>query len=425
MTGVDFVLRNCGEVVTPLGRAMQRGAALRRLHVVRDAIVAARDGVIVAVGPARDVEPTLRLLPGCIERDAGGATVLPGFVDPHTHAVFTAPRCGDFAARLEGRTYQDIAAAGGGIHESVRALRACDPESLVTLAVPRLQRMLAHGTTLLEIKSGYGLTLEDELKILAVVHRLMDQTPQTLVPTFLGAHEIPPEYRQRRGAYVEEVVQRMLPAAARLAEFNDVFCEPSVFSVEESEKILRAGRTHGLVPKVHADELEASGGAELACRVGAISADHLLHVSDAGMSALAASDTVAVLLPGTSVGLGKRHFAPARKLVDAGAAVALATDFNPGSSHTASMQAVWALGCGLLQLTPAEGLAACTLNAAAALGRAATHGSLEVGKRCDVVVLHGRDWREVPFALGVNHVAHVIAGGRAVWSDPAAPGWGA
>jgi imidazolonepropionase len=423
MTDVDFVLGNCGELVTPVGRAARRGRTLGELVRVERAAVAARDGVIVAAGPEREVRRAVRLLPGGIERDARGASVLPGFVDPHTHAVFGAPRAAEYAARLAGRTYAEIAAAGGGIHSSVRDVRARSAAELVELAVPRLRRMLAHGTTTVEIKTGYGLTPADETKLLGVVQQLAARGPQTLVPTFLGAHEIPLEYRGgRRAAYVQCVVEEMLPAAARLAEFNDVFCEPTVFTLEESAAILRAGRAHGLRPKLHADELEPYGGAELACQLGAVSADHLIHVSDAGIAALAAAETVAVLLPATSFGLALSTYAPARRLVEAGAAVALATDFNPGSSYCESMQAVWSLACSLLRLTPAEALAACTLNAAAAVGRADRLGSLEVGKRCDLVVLHTNDWREVPYHFGVNNVREVVVGGRVAWTDPSDTG---
>ena len=421
MTDVDFVLRNCGELVTPVGREAQRGRRLGELRRVEGAALVARSGAIVAVGPERDVLRDVRRLSGCAEVDAGGRSVLPGFVDPHTHAVFGAARAAEYAARLEGKSYVDIAAAGGGIHASVRDVRGRSEDELVEISVPRLRRMLSHGTTTVEIKSGYGLRLEDELKMLRAVRRLVERVPQTLVPTFLGAHELPPEHRaspRGRRDYVRLLVEEMIPAAAPLAEFNDVFCEPSVFTLEESEEILRAGVAHGLRPKLHADEIEPYGGAELACRLEATSADHLMRVSERGVQALAQSRTVAVLLPGTSFGLALGEYAPARRLVEAGVAVALATDFNPGSCHCESMQAVLSLACSLLRLTPAEALVAATLNAAAAVGRAAQVGSLEPGKRCDLLVTHGRDYREVPFHFGVNNVRQVVAGGRLVWRDP-------
>jgi imidazolonepropionase len=416
MADASLLVRNCGEVATPVGTTALRGPALRDIRRIPNAAVLARDGTIVAVGPEREV---LRQAPSArLELDAEGGAVLPGFVDPHTHAIFGAPRAAEYAARLEGQSYTEIAAAGGGIHSSVRDVRARSEAELVEISVPRLQSMLAHGTTTVEIKSGYGLTTGDELKLLRAARRLGSRVPLEIVTTFMGAHEIPLEHRAERSVYVRQVIDEMLPAVAGLAEFNDVFCEPTVFTLEESEQILRAGMRHGLRPKLHADELAPYAGTELACRLGAVSADHLLHVSEAGLRALGASDTVAVLLPATSFGLAKGEYAPARQLVEAGAAIALATDFNPGSSYCESMQAVWSLACSMLRLLPAEGLAAATLNAAAALGRSDRIGSLEAGKRCDLVVTSVRDFRAVPYHFGANDVRHVVIGGRLVWTDP-------
>ena len=419
MADVDLLIRNCGEVVTAAGTTARRGVDLGRVERRTGAAVLARGARIVAVGPDREVTSQARA--ARTEIDAAGCSVLPGFVDPHTHAVFATPRAAEYAARIAGARYEEIAASGGGIHSSVRAVRALSEDALVEASLPRLAQLLVHGTTTLEIKSGYGLTLDDELKMLRAMRRLARRGPQEIVATFMGAHELPEEFRQRRADYLQLLTQEMIPAAASLAEFNDVFCEPSVFTLEESERILRAGAACGLRPKLHADELAPYGAAELACRLGAVSADHLMHVSAAGMRALAASDTVAVLLPATSFGLAKRDYAPARALVEAGAAIALATDFNPGSSHCPSMQAVWSLACSMLRLTPAEGLVASTLNAAAALGRAANIGSLEPGKRCDLVVLQVRDYREVPFTFGVNSVRQVVVAGRPVWTAPELP----
>ena len=414
----DLIVRNCSEIVTPVGTTALRGAAARRVQRIEGGALAAYQGLLVAVGPEPDVLRSLQRAPGAVELDARGASVIPGFVDPHTHAVFGRARAGDYVARLEGKTYAEIAAAGGGIHSSVRDLRARSEAELVELAVPRLGRMLQHGTTTVEIKTGYGLTLADELKVLSAIQALRRRVPQELVATFLGAHEIPLEYRARRAEYVQLVIEQMIPQVAPLAEFNDVFCEPSVFTLAESEAILRAGLAHGLVPKLHADELEPYGAAELACRLGAVSADHLMYVSDAGVRALAASDTVAVLLPATTFGLASTQWAPARRLLDAGAAVALATDFNPGSSYCESMQAVWSLACSMLRMTPDEALVAATLNSAAAVGRAGRTGSLEPGKRCDLALLQCSDYREVPYHFGVNNVHSVVVGGRVAWTDP-------
>ncbi len=414
---VDFLLFNCSEIVSPCDEGTpQRGAGFGRLQRVADAALVARDGVIVDWGRERDVLARIDKRPGCVEVDARRGAVIPGFVDPHTHALFGCARPAEYAARIEGKSYIEIAAAGGGIHASVRDLRARSEDDLVALAVPRLQRMLEHGTTTVEIKSGYGLTVEDELKSLRAIRRAAERVPMRVVVTFLGAHEIPQEFRTRRDAYVELVIEEMLPRVGEMAQFNDVFCEPSVFTLAESERILDAGRRHGLAPKLHADELESYGGTELACRIGAVSADHLIRVSEQGVTALAASRTVAVLLPGTSFGLALRDYAPARRLVDAGAIVALATDFNPGSSHCPSMQAIWSLACSVMRLTPDEALAASTLNAAFAVGLGNRVGSLEPGRPCDLVVTWGDDYREVPYHFGVNNARIVVTGGRVAWS---------
>jgi imidazolonepropionase len=417
VTGVDFLLFNCSEIVSPIGDQPRRGDELGRVRRIEHAALAACDGVIVACGAEREVLGKIERAPECVEVDARRGSVIPGLVDPHTHAIFGCARPAEYAARIAGKSYIEIAAAGGGIHSSVRDLRRRSEEELVRLTASRLRRMLAHGTTTVEIKSGYGLTLEDELKSLRVIQRAAAEVPMRVVPTFLGAHEIPAEYRERRADYVRLVVQEMLPQAAGLARFNDVFCEPSVFTLGESEEILRAGVRHGLAPKLHADELEAYGGAELACRLGATSADHLIRVSPGGIQALADSETAAVLLPGTSFGLAMRDYAPARELVQAGAIVALATDFNPGSSHCPSMQAIWSLACSMMRMTPDEALTACTLNAAFAIGEGENVGSLEPGRRCDLVVTQGNDYREVPYHFGVNNAAIVVTGGRVAWSE--------
>ncbi|HZL84987.1 MAG TPA: imidazolonepropionase [Candidatus Krumholzibacteria bacterium] len=418
MSAVDFVLYNCSEIVSPVGgRSAQRGQRLGDLRRVERAALVARAGAIVDWGPEDQVLRDCVKARDCLEVDARRRSVIPAFVDPHTHAVFGCVRAGEYADRIAGKSYRDIAAAGGGIHASVRDLRARSEDELVALTVERLWKLLAHGTTTVEIKSGYGLRLDDELKQLRAIQRAAAQVPIRVVSTFLGAHEIPLEFRTQRAEYVRLVVHEMLPQAVPLAEFNDVFCEPSVFTLAESEEILRAGMQLGLAPKLHADELETYGGAELACRLGAISADHLMAVSSAGIQALGASDTVAVLLPGTSFGLASRDYAPARMLVQSGAAVALATDFNPGSSHCPSMQAIWSLAGSMLRLTPAEGLVACTLNAAVAIRREAQVGSLEPGKRCDLVVTQGADYREVPYQFGVNNASVVVSEGKVVWSE--------
>jgi len=375
-------------------------------------------GRIVAVGPLRE----LRAAHAAFEEVEVSGVLYPGFVDCHTHAVFGAPRLDDHERRALGESYQVIAAAGGGILESVRDVRTHSEEELAAVTRARLAVLLAHGATTIEIKSGYGLDLESARKQLRVVRRLAAEPGPRLVPTFLGAHEVPPEHRARRGDYVRLLCEEMIPAVARegLARFCDVFCEPGVFSVPEARAILSAARAAGLGLKLHADELEGSGGAELAAELGAVSADHLAGVSEAGIRALAGSDTVAVLLPATMAFLGRPRQAPARRLIDAGAAVALASDFNPGSSPTVGLPYVMTLGVSQLGLRHAEALLAVTVNAAAALGLADERGQVAPGFAADVVACDVADWREAAYWVGANLVTAVWTAGLPCrhWAAP-------
>jgi imidazolonepropionase len=340
--------------------------------------------------------------------------LLPGFVDAHTHAVFAGARLGDHERRARGDDYKAIAAAGGGILSSMRDFRAATPDDLAVRTRRRLDHLLANGTTTVEVKSGYGLRTADERKALDVLRPLMGGRPD-VIPTFLGAHEVPPEFRPDRARYVRHVIDEMLPAVAAqgVARFCDVFCEPGVFSPAEARAILTAARAHGLAAKLHADELDGSGGAELAAELGAVSADHLAQISAAGIAALAAAPTVAVLLPGTMLFLGSSARAPARSLVDAGAAVALATDCNPGSAPGFSLPLVAMLGVSQLRLSPAEALMAITVNGAAAVGEAATRGQIAPGFRADLVLCAADDWREVVYWYGTSLVAQVWVEGTA------------
>jgi imidazolonepropionase len=345
----------------------------------------------------------------------------PGFVDCHTHAVFGAPRLDDQQRRALGEDYKAIAAAGGGILQSVQDTRARSEAELRAITRDRLLALRAHGSTTIEVKSGYGLDLDTERKQLRVVRDLVAEERLNLVPTFLGAHEVPPEYRARRAEYVRLLSDVMIPAIARdgLARCCDVFCEPGVFSVAEAREILLAARQHGLALKLHADELEGAGGAELAAELGALSADHLAAVSAAGIAALARSETVAVLLPATLLFLGKTRQAPARRLIEAGALVALATDFNPGTSPTVSLPFVMALGVSQLGLRHAEAVTAVTVNAAAALGLAADRGQIAPGFAADLVACDVADWREIAYWVGTNLVTAVWTGGLACPLPPA------
>lgn len=406
---MSLILTGIGELFTGLASdeaAVHTGEAL-----------AVEDGLVAATGPASELE---RRYPGAERFDCGGRVVTPGLVDSHTHAIFGRWRSDEYALRCRGVPYMEIARRGGGINASVRDLRARSEEELLDLARPRLLAMLEHGTTTLEVKSGYGLTTDDELKMLRVARRLGQTLPLDVVPTFLGAHEIPPEYRDRREDYVELLVQEMIPrvAAEGLATFCDVFMEPGVFTGAEARRILEAGLEHGLVPKLHADELEASGGAELGVALGAASADHLGAVSDAGIAALAGSDTVATLLPGTLFFLGRSRYAPARRLLDAGATLALATDFNPGSSTNPNLQLVLTIACSQMGMAPLESLAAATAGGARALRFSDGRGTLRPGAPADLVVWNVDACVDIAYRYGTNRVGAIFKDGRRVEPRP-------
>lgn len=386
--------------------------------VLKGAAVALARGRIAGVGPASELR---RRYPDAAVEDCAGGVLTPGLVDSHSHAVFGGWRAGEYALRARGVPYMEIARRGGGINASVRDLRARSEEDLVELALPRIAQCLELGTTTLEVKSGYGLATEHELKTLAAIERLRGLQPVALVATFLGAHEVPPEHRENRGRYLDLLLEEMIPAVAEqdVAGFCDVFCEPGVFTVEESRTILERGLEVGLTPKLHADELEGSGGAELAAELGAASADHLGAISEAGIAALAQSETVATLLPATLLFLGKPRYAPARRLLDTGATVALATDFNPGSSPTPSMPLVLTLACSQMGMDPLEALVAATAAGARALRLPEGHGTLTEGAPADVVLWDVADYREIPYHFGVNRVRRVWkAGAEVVRREP-------
>ena len=390
------------------------------VEVLKDAAILMEDGRIGAVGPYRELKPTADSRRPTADVVEVSGVLFPGFIDCHTHSVFAAPRLDDHARRAAGESYAAILAAGGGILESMRAVRTCGEDELADATAPRLLTQLWHGSTTIEVKSGYGLELQAELKQLRVVRRL-GTLPLALVPTFLGAHAVPPEFTTGRAEYVRLLCEEMIPAVARerLAAACDVFCEPGAFTPDETRTILTAAAGHGLALRLHADELENSGGAELAAALGAASADHLAAISPAGVTALGAAATIAVLLPATMVFLGRARQAPARALIAAGAAVALASDFNPGSSPTIGLPLVMALAVSQLGLSHAEAVIATTVNAAAVLGLAADRGQLAPGFRADVVACEVSDWREVAFWLGANRVSAVWTAGSACPPPPA------
>src|SRR2546423_8441800 len=404
---------NCSQLVTLAGPRRPRvGAEMRELSIIEDGAMLVRGETIERAGTRAEIEPLVGA--DCEVVDAGRRVVMPGFVDAHSHPVFAGNRADEFEMRAAGASYQEIAAAGGGIRSTVRRTREASEDELLASALQREEWFLRAGTTMVEAKSGYGLTVEDELKMLRVVRRLNSEGKIGYVPTFLGAHEVPEEYRARRAAYVELVTGEMLPRVASegLAEFCDVFCEEHVFTVGESRRVLEAARSFGLGLRIHADQLSHGGGAMLAAELKAKTADHLEHADAAGVAALKAAGVQPLLLPGSVYSLGSGRYPAARAMIEAGLAVVVATDFNPGSSPTPSMTMILSLASTQMKMTPAEGLTAATVNAAYSLNRGEQIGTLEAGKRADFVVHDCADYRELAYFFGVEHARAVFVGGR-------------
>jgi imidazolonepropionase len=407
---------NCSQLVTLKGPAHPRVfAEMRELSIIEDGAMLVCDGRIERVGVRSEIEPHVDAR--CEVLDAGGRVVLPGFVDAHAHPVFAGTRVDEYEERARGATYQEIAARGGGIKSTVRRTRAATLDQLVEAGRRYSEWFLRTGTTTVEAKSGYGLTLEDELKILRAIKRLDAEMPLSYVPTFLGAHDVPEEYSARREEYVALVIEEMLPrvASEKLAEYADVFCEERVFSLEESRKILTAARRLGLGLRIHADQLSLSGGARLAAELKAVTADHLEHTDAEGIAALKAAGVQPVLLPGSVYALGSARYPAARAMIDAGLALVLATDFNPGSSPTPSMPMVLSLATTHMKMTPAEALTAATVNAAYSVGRGGETGTLEPGKSADFVIHDCADYREIAYFFGLEHAHSVYRAGREVF----------
>ena len=403
---------NCAQLVTLAGPARPRvGPEMRELAIVSDGAMLTAGGRITQVGSREQIEPLVDA--DCEVIDAGGRVVLPGFVDAHTHPVFAGTRVGEFEERASGATYQEIAARGGGIQSTVRTTRAATLDELVTAGRRYADWFLRTGTTTVEAKSGYGLTLEDEPKILRAIKLLNSESALSYVPTFLGAHDVPPEYKSQREQYVSLLVDKMLPqvAAEKLAEYCDVFCEERVFTTGESRKILSAARAQGLGLRIHADQLSLSGGAKLAAELGTVTADHLEHTDAEGIAALRAGGVQPVLLPGSVYALGSNRYPAARAMIEAGLAVVLATDFNPGSSPTPAMTMILSLASTHMKMTPAESITAATINAAYTLNRGNEIGSLEPGKVADFVIHDVEDYRELAYFFGVEHPWQVFAAG--------------
>jgi imidazolonepropionase len=407
---MNLLIKNIRQLVTVAsnGKPFKAGKEMRELNVIENAAVLIENGIIQRVGPTNDVSaaPDIDVL------DASNRVALPGFVDSHTHTVFAGSRENEFAMRAEGRSYEEIAGAGGGILSTMSATRAATKKELLRSAGRRLNEMMKLGTTTVEMKSGYGLSAEAETKMLDVMHDLRRDHYMTVVPTFLGAHAFPPEFAEDRNGYVELITNKMLPyiGGRQLAVFCDVFCDEGYFDLHQTEQILLEAKRFGLVPKVHADQLRAIGGTELGIHLNAISVDHLEHLTAKGLEALKQSSTVATVLPGASFFLN-HPYAPARSIIDANIPLAIATDFNPGSSMSFSMPMMMTIACTQMKMTPEETIAACTLNGAAALGLSHETGSIEVGKQADIVLYDVPNYGYIPYHYGVNLAWKIIKNG--------------
>jgi len=411
-------LHSAAQLLTLAGPPVpRRGPALGELGIIRGGALLTSNGKIMRIGKTSQLAGEARRLKA-ESINCRGRVVMPGFVDSHTHLVFAGNRVDDYERRLRGATHEEIARAGGGIAFSARLLRGATKRYLVAHANRFLKEFAAHGTTTVEVKTGYGLDVANELKILEVIRYLRRISPLELVPTLLATHVLPLEYRGRAKVYVDLMTKKLLPTVARkrLAEFVDCFCDRGAFSVEDCRKLLSAGARLGLVPRVHAEQLSRTGASRMAVELGAASADHLDHVTDRDVRALANSAVVATLVPGANFHLGLCRFPPARRLIDAGAAVALATDFNPGTSPTLNMQFILSLACSAMRMTPAEAISAATINAAYSLGRADRLGSLEPGKQADVIVMDVSDYREIPYYFAWNHCVLTVKRGRVIHS---------
>ena len=412
-TQIDLIVKNARELLT-LSSSFKDESGL---GIIQNGAVAVKKGRIFWVGKTEEISGKFPLSRDGREMDATGKVAMPGLIDAHTHLIFAGSRENEFEQRIQGLSYQEIAGRGGGILSTVEATRHSSFDELLSLAKRRLDWMLVKGVTTVEAKSGYGLSLQDEIKILRVMKALQESHPIDLVPTFLGAHTVPKEFRGDRARYMDLLTEEMIPKVAqeRLAEFCDVFCEEKAFTLEESKKILETGKRYGLKPKIHADQLSSGGGAELAAEVLAYSADHLEYASPEGIRKMAEKGVTAVLLPGASFFLSTKRYPLAREMIERGVAVSLATDLNPGSSMTESLPMMMTMGCTMYKLLPKEVIQATTIHGARSMGREKEIGSLEVGKQADLLVLDIPNYRYLPYHFGVDHVEYVIKKGKIVY----------
>jgi len=410
--------RDAAQLLTLAGPpAPRRGRELGELGIIPRGAVLTEGARILRVGTTAALKGEARRLRARVI-ECRGRVVMPGFVDSHTHLVFAGNRVEDFERRIRGASYEEIARAGGGIQHSARLLDAASEHELRAGALRFLSQFVVHGTTAVEVKTGYGLSVENELKILRVIRRLQGTAPVELVPTLMALHALPSQYAKQRDAYVRLIAQRLIPEAAKekLARFVDCFCDRGAFTVAECWRIMGAAARHGFMLRLHAEQLARTGGARLAVKLGAAAADHLDHVNESDMRVLARSNTVATLLPGSNFHLGLAHYPPARRLIDAGAVVALATDFNPGSSPTVNMQFILSLACSQLRMMPGEAIGAATINAAFSLGLSDRIGSLEPGKQADLIAMDCGDYREIPYYFAWNQCVMTVKRGRVVYS---------
>jgi len=409
---IDLIIKNAEELLT-LSSSFEEESGL---GIIQNGAVAIKKGSIFWVGKTEEVSEKFFLNREGREIDATGKVVMPGFIDAHTHLIFAGSRENEFEQRIQGLSYLEIAGRGGGILSTVEATRHSSFDELLSLGRKRLDRMLSKGVTTLEAKSGYGLSLQGEIKILRVMKALQESHPIEIVPTFLGAHTFPKEFRDDRAGYMDLLTKEMIPKVAqeRLAEFCDVFCEEKAFTLDESKKILETGKRYGLKPKIHADQLSPGGGAELAAEVNAYSADHLEYVSQQGIKKMAEKGVTAVLLPGASFFLSMKKYPPARDMIEQGVAVCLATDLNPGSSMTESLPMMMTMGCTMFKMIPKEVIQAVTVHAARSMGREKEIGSLEVGKQADILLLDISNYRYLPYHFGVDHVEVVVKKGKVI-----------
>ncbi len=412
----DLLIEHIAELITLKGESKPRtGNEMRNLGIIEDGAIAIKGDRIIAVGTTLEVKGDISLSSQGEIIDGKRKTVMPGFVDPHTHLIFAGSREDELKLKLEGKSYLEILNMGGGILRTVQATRAASKEELFTQAFKTLDTMLSHGTTTIEAKSGYGLTTKDELKLLEVLKDLNGKHVIDIVPTFLGAHAIPPEFKEDADAFIDLIIEEMLPKVTEksLAKYCDVFCEKGVFSIEHSRRLLKAAYEQGLRPRLHADEIVQLGGAELACEVNAISADHLAMISDEGIQCMAEKGMIGILLPGTPFVLMQKDYPKARAMIEAGVPIALATDLNP-NCWTESMQIIIALACYNMKMLPSEAVVASTINAACSIDMADEIGSLEVGKKADIQILSVPNHMHIPYHFGVNHVEKVIKNGKVV-----------